>query len=180
MIDGSRNANSFRSASLLVFTSHHELMMKERPSGADPQNRELTKDVFMHRTFRKQLEQKIDVDYFKRSTMQLQLNEVHLYDDPVFPAYRTTTDTSFLHVADTDCTMRQELEGVVGEPMFELTLELNSLKTVHERSATSFIMIGGICVAAALFMYWLMSIVFQAIMLTQGSKLIQNLMYGLY
>ena len=56
--------------------------------------------------------------------------------------------------------MRKVLEGKPGEPMFELTLELETLKIVHERSAISFLMIGGICVAVGLFIYWLLEMVF--------------------
>lgn len=64
--------------------------------------------------------------------------------------------------------------------MFEVALELAPLKSVDERVVTSFLFIGGICIAVAGFIHWALELIFQTIMFTQGSKLIQNMMLGLY
>ena len=64
--------------------------------------------------------------------------------------------------------------------MFELSLELSPIKTVNERSATSFLLIGSMCVGVALFVYWGFEILFETLMLTQGDRIIQSLLWSLY
>lgn len=92
--------------------------------------------------------------------MELRRNEVNLHDNPIFQAYQTTTNTSYLEVATIETHQRSKLTGDVGEPMFELALELAPLKIIHDRAATSFLFMGGICAAVALFVYSIMNVLF--------------------
>ena len=90
-IDRSRNYSWFQTSSLLLFTSEHRVMMNEVPSADDPAVGELTKETFIYSGYKKQLELKLDVGMFIRGSMQLQLNEVNLYDDHLLPAFYEST-----------------------------------------------------------------------------------------
>eukprot|EP00354_Favella_ehrenbergii_P010465 CAMPEP_0170454440 /NCGR_PEP_ID=MMETSP0123-20130129/2689_1 /TAXON_ID=182087 /ORGANISM="Favella ehrenbergii, Strain Fehren 1" /LENGTH=75 /DNA_ID=CAMNT_0010717149 /DNA_START=702 /DNA_END=929 /DNA_ORIENTATION=+ len=72
---------------------------------------ELTRDTFLHSGYKKQMEIKLDVGLFTRSTMQLRLNEVQLFDDPMFPSLRETTQATFLEVEHIETRKRKTLGG---------------------------------------------------------------------
>ena len=56
----------------------------------------LARSIYLYSDYIKAAEVKLSPDFFTRSTMTVQLNELKFYDDMMFPAFTTTTDTKFL------------------------------------------------------------------------------------
>jgi len=83
-------------------------------------------------------------------------------------------------VGSIETSKRSVLEGVSSESMFELSIELSSLVTMHERAQTSVLFLGGIVMSAGLFIHAILDIAFRIVVSTQGSRAVQTLLWSLY
>ena len=62
-------------------------MMNESPGPDARAMQELDKGTYMFKDFAKQVETHVGRDYLMRSTMQMRLNDVFLYDDIWMPSF---------------------------------------------------------------------------------------------
>lgn len=98
----------------------------------------------------------------------LRLNEVTLFDDIIFPGFQETSSTRFLSKVLFE-ERHDFLTFSDAEPMFESTIELSSMKVVHERQQNSILELGGMIVAVSIFMFFILEYLFKMVVATQGS-----------
>ena len=90
-----RTEEFFKLASLYIFTPHHQALMNEIEKSSESAH-DLAESIYRYTSYRKAVEFKLDKTYFVRSTMEVQLTEIKLFDDMMYPAFTETTSNRFL------------------------------------------------------------------------------------
>ena len=96
----------------------------------------------------------------------MRLNEVQFYDNQVFPAFQETSTAKFFTIESLETNRRNERQFYEGEPLFETTIELSPVKTIHERSHQSLFVVGALIAGASIMLYWMLDVIFVLIMAT--------------
>ena len=169
----------FKEANLLVFTPEHRPLLHEIPKPEESAH-DLEENIYMMSHYTKAAEFNMDPEMQQRSTMSIKLNEIYLYDDILFPGFGENERIPFISVESIQNRKRDLLTGIEGEIMFNMTMELSPVRGIYIRERTSILYLGGLFVAVSLLMYHLLDFLFGIVKATQGSGVLQALLWGLY
>ena len=161
-----------------MFTPYNTTMMNERGTNGEPAWG-LNRDIYSTSEYQKIFDIRLSRTRFVRGNLLLKLNEVRLFDDIFFPGFAETSTSKFLSKVSYE-ERYDFLQYKEGEPMFESTIELSTMKVIHERQQTSILVLGGICVSVSILLFFVFDYVFKMVVSTQGSMAHQQLLWGLY
>ena len=114
-----------------MFMPLNQTMMNEVGVAGEP-DWNLDRDIYATSDFQKVMDIRLSRTRFQRGQLMLRLNEVTLFDDIIFPGFQETSSTRFLSKVQFE-ERHDFLTFSDAEPMFESTIELSSMKVVHER-----------------------------------------------
>ena len=84
-------------------------------------------------------------------------------------AIQKSSSVTFLATDNLEFRERNLLSNEPGEPIFEASLQLASLKTVHQRARNSLLALGALIVGVGLFLYFLLEVGFKMFATINGS-----------